>query len=689
MQLVYEKANGIDGRFTNNLKVAKAKELHDELEVDVAAYNEHRLNMQHKLNKVGFSQLFWGGEAEVCSVVGHNVHAQKKRKVQEGGTSMLMFGSMIDYYDCQQSGRDDTGLGRWVVMTLKGAVTTRIVCGYNPCGNDRPNSGTVYHQQRHYWVVKRKCLTCPRVKFWEDLLQQLGRWREQGDKLIVCLDANEDIYKKAIGKALTLVDGLAMKEVVGEFTGKKIGPTYFRGSKPIDAIWATSDVQVAGACIMPAGYGIGDHRLFVVDFVAASLIGNEPKKIVRPQARRLNCRIPTAVREYNKRLEEKIRKHRLLERVGAIHQSDLSAINKKRQLDRVDAECKDYMKNAEKRCRRLKSGRIPFSPEAAKWIRRLQVYRSLLRHVRGLKGNRGNLCRSAYRAGISGPFALTEEDILDRMSVCRKHCEYYRSHGKEYRRRHLRDRLTAAKEEGNEMAEQQILGIIKREGERSFWRRLKYKMGWSTGGSVQAVQVEDEEGNTQLFTTQEEVHEAIWSNVHRKRFFLAEAAPICKGELRDSFGYNADTGAGEAVLSGTFEYSEDFELATKNICHEVTRIRECIPQDSVEDIVRKGEWQKFWRRTKEDISSSESGLHFSHYKAVADSDLISHFHAMKGSVMIKTGYGYERWGRGLSVMLEKIPGCQLISKLRSILLMEADFNCLNKIIFGCRMLDSV
>ena len=45
------------------------------------------------------------------------------------------------------------------------------------------------------------------------------RWREQGDKLIVCLDANEDIYRKSLGKTLTSVDGLAMKEVVGEFTG--------------------------------------------------------------------------------------------------------------------------------------------------------------------------------------------------------------------------------------------------------------------------------------------------------------------------------------------------------------------------------------------------------------------------------------------------------------------------------------
>ena len=38
--------------------------------------------------------------------------------------------------------------------------------------------------------------------------------------------------------------------------------------------------------------------------------------------------------------------------------------------------------------------------------------------------------------------------------------------------------------------------------------------------------------------------------------------------------------------------------------------------------------------------------------------------------------------KGLSVMLEKIFGCSLISKLRSILLMEADFNATNKAIYG-------
>ncbi len=67
--------------------------------------------MQHKLNKVGFNHLFWGGEAEVRSVVVHNVHVEKKRRVQEGGTSMLMFGKLIDYLDSSQSGREESGLG--------------------------------------------------------------------------------------------------------------------------------------------------------------------------------------------------------------------------------------------------------------------------------------------------------------------------------------------------------------------------------------------------------------------------------------------------------------------------------------------------------------------------------------------------------------------------------------------------
>jgi hypothetical protein len=91
------------------------------------------------------------------------------------------------------------------------------------------------------------------------------------------MDTNENIYKKSIGQSLTSVKGLNMQEVVGEFTGKKIGPTFFRGTKPIDGVWATSNLVVTHACVMPKGFGVGDHCMFIFPGVKYGGSGSPPE----------------------------------------------------------------------------------------------------------------------------------------------------------------------------------------------------------------------------------------------------------------------------------------------------------------------------------------------------------------------------------------------------------------------------
>jgi hypothetical protein len=100
----------------------------------------------------------------------------------------------------------------------------------------------------------KKDITCPRKHFHDDLMKQLNKWHQEGDRLVVCMDANEEIYKKSLGKSLTSTEGLNMVEVVGVFTGKQIGATFFRGSKPIYGKWATQDLVVTHACVMPVGF---------------------------------------------------------------------------------------------------------------------------------------------------------------------------------------------------------------------------------------------------------------------------------------------------------------------------------------------------------------------------------------------------------------------------------------------------
>ncbi len=138
--------------------------------------------------------------------------------------------------------------------------------------------------------------------------------------MIVCMDANEDIYRKSIRKSLTERDGLNMVEVVGEFTGKRLGPTFFRGLKLIDGIWATPDIAVTHACVMPAGFGVGDHHLFIVNFQEASLVGEARQRIAQFTSRRLNTKASNgATQKYLRRLEANLECHKLIKRLGRLH----------------------------------------------------------------------------------------------------------------------------------------------------------------------------------------------------------------------------------------------------------------------------------------------------------------------------------------------------------------------------------
>jgi hypothetical protein len=186
VRLNYENVNGLSNKLSDNKKVDKAKEIHDKLEVDIVTYNKHRLNMRDRRNVNGFNQLFKGGKAEFQSVVTHNVHKNIGR-VQEGGMSLLLFGSLTEQLEQDQPGKDKSGLGRWSVTTLWGdGIRTRVVCGYNPCYYKNPNSSTTYQQYRQFFITQRRDLTCPRTKFREDLVAQLMRWRKDGDCMSQC-----------------------------------------------------------------------------------------------------------------------------------------------------------------------------------------------------------------------------------------------------------------------------------------------------------------------------------------------------------------------------------------------------------------------------------------------------------------------------------------------------------------------
>ena len=231
--------------------------------------------------------------------------------------------------------------------------------------------------------------------------------------------------------------------------------------------------------------------------------------------------------------------------------------------------------------------------------------------------------------------SLPIKEIFLRLKVCVDQCDHFRKNGKYYQRKHLYRRLEIAKERENEEAERQILSIIQREKEKSFWRRLNYALGKPRGGACFKVQVEQDDGTVEEISGNEDLHEAIWENIHRKRFYLAEEAPMCSSQLRGIFGYNSISPTANAILEGTYAYPPEFDEATKEIPKECASIRIRVPKNSVTTTISPEDWTNHWRRAREETSSSTSGWHFGHYKAGLQSQYVSYLQALQASLVVK------------------------------------------------------
>ncbi len=133
------------------------------------------------------------------------------------------------------------------------------------------------------------------------------------------MDHNKHVIKGPMGKDLGDRNGLDLREAIVQHMRTSPGVKLFCGSKPIDGMWVSSNLDISNACVMPFRYGVGDHHAFILDVSLESLIGLDPVKIVQPVGRRLNSRIAGCCKTYIESLETNITRHRLLECLHDAH----------------------------------------------------------------------------------------------------------------------------------------------------------------------------------------------------------------------------------------------------------------------------------------------------------------------------------------------------------------------------------
>ena len=186
-------------------------------------------------------------------------------------------------------------------------------------------------------------------------------------------------------------------------------------------------------------------------------------------------------------------------------------------------------------------------------------------------------------------------------------------------------------------------------------------------------------------------------------FSQADGTPFTLPAITQLLGKYGTNDNSKELLEGNLEVEDlDTTEATKSLLKALKR---AVPEGKVNAHISSDDVRQGYRRWRESTSTSPSGLHLGHEKALmrfekdktdtpskeGKQQLSERIFSIKAdliNIAIEHGHVYGRWTRIVNAMIEKIPGRPILNKLRVIHLIESDFNLLTGILWGRRLMAS-
>ena len=633
--------------------------------------------------KLKYEHTIWGATAGWCQhrriqVSQNTTKPCSDRDLLTGGTALMAFGEFVFRIPGQES--DPRKLGRWSNFSITGknnTITSIFMC-YCPVRGT--SSGSAFAQQLIYMAENKESIPetpCPRQMFGIDLKAKITEKINLGHKVIVMGDFNAE-YKKLMRwmSDLGLIDLVAAKH--GDCP-----KTHIRSkNEPIDCIFGSASLSIAQGGFLSFNKLLSDHRGIWVDIPVHQLYGYNPPQPVYPYARRLKLNDPRVIKKYIEILDESMRHHDLYRRMDNIHQQ--AAIHLSEQLlleyEEIYALSMKLMQKAEKKCRKIHTGIIPWSPDYQKARLTLEYWLHRKSYLLSTHSNVRYIIRLQNKLRLPYDPSLTLGDINNQIKAAqkqRRQCMLYaESLSLEYR-----TQLALAKEEAGEVeAATYIRNLNHIEAQRRLFRNIRHMEGKSKGGCTSKVikQV----GLDQIEFTKKEDIERLCAETNELKYHQIEGggSQLLLPQFINDLGSHGESKGAKQVIDGTYVPPVSATQATVDFlasCKGTPLTQQLVNSDN--DVVTR--YKKFssgWKIRKE--STCTHHLHIGHYKASLKNKDLSWFLFQRSDLPETTGYSPTYHRECINLMIMKKSFCYDVTKQRTIGILDTEFNQSNKII---------
>jgi hypothetical protein len=578
---------------------------------------------------------------------------------------------------------DQSGLGRWSGASFAlPSQTLHIITCYRPNIDNKLNSNTTYQQQRRILQQQGHDNPNPSTQTLLDLAKVVKSLHQQQDKVIVMWDANAPLTNKLLQEFQTKTDLISLIQETPEHLS-----TYARGKNVIDHIFGSKSllqsVSKSGYLPFYEGAWLSDHRPAFIDLQVNMEAPSDHKR----SSRKLSSNNHKAVSRFLDNVKATSTISTLLQEILTLETKTIWTADDHTLFENIDQKLTTVLTTAEQT---LQSNfDHPWSPqlhEAYEIHRYWQIQKmSLHNRIRQTdislqllakyqeKLYQGNPSRSIY-----GQFYRSKQNL-----------QATRKQSRQLRTEYLLNSILNAQFMSNTKKLKILQSIQKTESKLQCYRTFKNTSVPSTGGLSHIII----ENSNELIRIDNK--DEIESTLHQhfgKHFNQASGTPFTTGRLYEIFGYSGTNDSTQALLDNKLDTStESKEMQT--FLQQFRRTREPLShQFPVEDIIQG------FHKWKEKTTTSPSGLHLGIYKAIIKSMKSSNTDVIQLSTDIMTiiskliqlsireCHTFQRWQTIHNFTIEKIPGYPLLSKLRVIHIMEADWNLINKFFAGRQVL---